>query len=96
MNPTQIQTTLAPIIATISGILAAKFSFFDGATWGALLSGAISMAAIVWGAFAARKAGVTNSAASYADTTVVTDAKTAAATTSPSVQSNTEVKVVSK
>lgn len=97
MNGTQIQTTLAPLVAILGGLLAAKVPFFDAGTWGQILGAIISTGAVVWGAIAAKKTGLATSLASYPDTKVITDKATSDATpNAPDVLSNTDVKVVAK
>ena len=54
MNGTQIQNTLTPIVGFIAGILAAKFAWFDSATWTSILMGVIGLGATIWGAFSTR------------------------------------------
>jgi hypothetical protein len=48
MNSTQVQTSLASVIAFVAGILAAKFTFFDAATWSGIISGLVGIGAIIW------------------------------------------------
>lgn len=55
MNSTQIQNTVTPIVGFIAGILAAKFAWFDAATWAAILMGVVGLGATVWGAISTRK-----------------------------------------
>ena len=63
MNATQIQSTLTPIVGFIAGILAAKFAWFDSATWTAILMGVVGLGATVWGALATRNNAVIAQAA---------------------------------
>lgn len=64
MNPTQTQTTLAPIIAFIAGLLAGKGVFgFDTATWTYIIGGLAGIGTVVWGAIAARKSAIVSTAA---------------------------------
>lgn len=78
MNPTQIQTTLAPILTVISGILATKFAIFDGATWATILSALVAFAGVLWGAWAGRNAAVVSTTAGLPEVTSVTLDKQAA------------------
>lgn len=95
MNSTQIQTTAAPLVAFLAGLLAGKGVFgLDAATWATIIGSVAALGATIWGAIAATKKGVAASAASYADTKVITDGATAAAITNNDVMSNSEVKVV--
>lgn len=97
MNSTQIQNTLAPIVSFIAGLLTAKFAFFDAATWSAILTGVVGIAATIWGALSSRNSAIASSLVSAVPgTQVVTDAKVANATTSSNVVSNTNAKVVAK
>lgn len=96
MNATQIQTTLAPLISFLAGLAAGKGLFgLDAGTWTTIIGSVAAFGATIWGALAATKSGVAASAASYADTKVITDQKTAASL-GPDVLSNTDVKVVAK
>lgn len=64
MNATQLQTTLAPIVAAIAGFLAGKGYFgWDSQTWIAILGGLGTFAATIWGAIAARKAAIVTTVA---------------------------------
>lgn len=91
MNPTQIQTTLAPLAAAIAGFLAGKGYFgWDAQTWIAILGGVGTFAATIWGAIAARKSAMVTTVANLPevkkdggvilDKTVPTTAALAAAT----------------
>lgn len=56
MTSTQTQTTLAPIIAFLAGLLAGKGVFgFDAATWTLIIGGAAGLAATIWGGIITRK-----------------------------------------
>lgn len=76
MNNTQLQTTIAPIVAATAGFLAGKGYFgFDSQTWIAILGGAGTFAATLWGAFAARKTAIVTTAAALPEVkNVVLDA----------------------
>jgi len=63
MNSTQIQTTLAPIIALISGLIAARVPYFDAGTWGQLIGGIVAFGSLIWSAFATRNTAVISQAA---------------------------------
>jgi hypothetical protein len=74
MNKTQLQTTLAPLVAAIAGFLAGKGYFgWDAQTWIAVLGGIGSLAAVLWGAFATTSSALKNTTANLPATTVVTD-----------------------
>lgn len=78
MNGTQIQTTLAPIITFLAGLLAAKVPFFDLGTWTQIIGAVLGLAGILWGAFTGRPTAVIAQAAALPQVkTVVTDAATA-------------------
>lgn len=63
MNPTQLQTTLAPVLTVLGTLLAAKVPFFDAGTWGQILGGIVAFAGVIWGAFAARSSAVISTTA---------------------------------
>ncbi len=64
MNPTQIQTTIAPIVAAVAGFLAGRGYFgFDQATWISVLAGLGTLIATIWSAVAARKTAIVTTAA---------------------------------
>jgi len=67
MNSTQIQTTFTPIIGFVAGILAAKFAWFDSATWTAILMGVVGLGATIWSALATRNTAVISQAAALPD-----------------------------
>jgi hypothetical protein len=98
VNKTQLQTTLAPLIAAIAGFLAGKGVFgLDAATWATVLGSVATIAAVGWGAVAARKTSLADTVGNLPGTTVVTDKATAdALPANSSVVANTEVKVVPK
>lgn len=78
MNSTQIQNTLTPIVGFIAGILAAKFAWFDSATWSAILMGVVGLGATVWGGISTRNKAVISQAAALPEVDkVVTDPATA-------------------
>lgn len=64
MNQTQIQTTLAPLIALGAGFLAGKGVFgIDAAGWTVLIGGAVGFGATVWGVLVGRKASLVTTVA---------------------------------
>jgi hypothetical protein len=71
MNPTQLQTTLAPIITVLGTLLAARIPFFDAGTWGQILGGIVAFAGVIWGAFAARSSAVISTTANLAEVSKV-------------------------
>lgn len=80
MNKTQLQTTLAPLIAAIAGFLAGKGVFgLDAQTWISILGGVGALAATIWGAAAARSQALKDTTGGLPNTTVVTDKASAAA-----------------
>jgi hypothetical protein len=97
VNKTQLQTTLAPIIAAAAGFLAGKGYFgLNAVDWTTILGSAAAIVATGWGAVAARKTSLADTLGQNG-TIVVTDKKTAdALPANNSVVSNTDMKVVSK
>lgn len=74
MNKTQLQTTLAPLVAAIAGFLAGKGIFgFDAQTWISILGGFGALVATIWGATAARAQALKDTTGTLPNTTVVTD-----------------------
>lgn len=65
MNSTQVQTTLAPLVAFLAGLLAGKGVFgLDAATWATLIGAVAAFGATIWGAIAARKTAIISQVAS--------------------------------
>lgn len=95
MNPTQVTSTVAPIIAFIAGVLSTKFAFFDQQTWIAIITAIAGAVAVVWNAIATRNK---NMAQTLGDQgmKVVAPPDVAAATKSINVVSSADVKVVQK
>lgn len=82
MNGTQIQTTLAPLIAFFAGLLAGKGVFgLDAATWAQVIGGAAGFAATIWGIIATRKTAMVSTVAAMPEVTKVELDKTAPGTT---------------
>lgn len=80
MNKTQLQTTLAPLIAAIAGFLAGKGVFgLDSATWATILGSIGALGAAIWGAVATRSQALKDTTGGLPNTTVVTDRASAAA-----------------
>lgn len=80
MNKTQLQTTLAPMIAALAGFLAGKGIFgLDSATWATILGSVGALAAAIWGAVATRSQALKDTTGGLPNTTVVTDRESAAA-----------------
>jgi hypothetical protein len=64
MNPTQIQTTVAPLIAFFAGLLAGKGVFgLDATTWTTIIGAIVAAGAAVWGAIATRGTSLITAAA---------------------------------
>jgi hypothetical protein len=64
MNPTQLTTTLAPLIAFFAGLLAGNHVFgLDAATWTSVIGGAAGLVATVWAAIATRQKNLVNTVA---------------------------------
>lgn len=98
MNQTQIQTTAAPLIAFLAGLLAGKGVFgLDAATWATAIGAFVAFGATIWGLVSTRKTALANTLGNIPGTTVITDAATAnALPANNSVVSSADVKVVSK
>jgi hypothetical protein len=88
MNSTQIQTTFTPIIGFIAGILAAKFAWFDSATWTAILMGVVGLGATIWGALATRNNAVISQAAALPEVQSIKLEPSASASTVAATPSN--------
>ena len=68
MNPTQIQTTVAPIVAFFAGLLAAKGAFgLDATAWTTIIGAVIACGATVAGAIATRGTNLITAAAKQTD-----------------------------
>jgi len=64
MNPTQWQTSLAPIISFFAGLLAARVPFLDAGGWGQVLGGIMGLVATIWGGVAAKQSSLVSTVAS--------------------------------
>ncbi len=96
MNTTQATTTAATIAAFIAGILSTKFTFFDNATWLAIVTALITVGGAVI-AYLTRGTALVNQVGNMAGTTVVTTPVIAnSLPDNTSVQASNEVKVVPK
>lgn len=96
MNSTQVKSILTPLIGLAAVWLASKFPLLDPATWNTLVSTVVFTVVGIVLTVLTGKNQLADSLAAYPDTKVVTDRATAAATSSPDVVSNTDVKVVPK
>lgn len=64
MNPTQIQTTVAPLVAFFAGLLAGKGVFgLDATTWTTVIGAIVASGAAIWGAIATRGTNLITAAA---------------------------------
>jgi uncharacterized membrane protein len=64
MNPTQIQTTLAPLVAFFAGLLAGKGVFgLDATTWTTVIGAIVAGGAAIWGAIVTRGSSLISAAA---------------------------------
>lgn len=78
MNKTQLQTTLAPIIAVLAGALAAKgWLGLDAAGWSTIIGSVIALGAILWPAIVTRRQSLKDTVGNMPNTAVVTDAASA-------------------
>jgi hypothetical protein len=68
MNPTQIQTTVAPLVAFFAGLLAGKGVFgLDATTWTTVIGAIVASGAAIWGAIATRGSSLIAAAANQDD-----------------------------
>lgn len=71
MNQTQVTTTAASIAAFIAGILSTKFTFFDQATWLAIVTALITIGGAVV-AYLTRGTALADTVGKMSGTTVIT------------------------
>jgi len=72
MNTVQTQTTIAPLIAFVAGLLAGKGVFgLDAATWATILGGAVAFGVTIWTAFTTSKKALITSVANQAEVKAV-------------------------
>lgn len=64
MNSTQLQTTLAPIVSFLAGLLAAKVPFLDAGAWTQIIGGLLGLGGVIWGGIATKKAALVSQVAS--------------------------------
>lgn len=68
MNATQLQTTLAPLVAFFAGLLAGKGVFgWDSEMWVTILGAVVGVVGTIWGAIAARKAAMVSTVANMTE-----------------------------
>ena len=94
MNPTQITTTAAPIIAFLAGLAAGRGLFgWDQATWITVLTGLAGLGATIWAAVTTRKTAMVTAVANMPEVKAVTLDATApgAAAVSAATPSNVAV-----
>lgn len=73
MNSTQIQTTIAPLVTFIAGLLAGKGVFgLDAATWATIVGGVVGLGATIWAAITTRKTAIINEAAAQPEVKSIT------------------------
>lgn len=63
MNPTQLQTTLAPLVVMLGSLLAAKVPFFDAGTWGQILGAMLAFGGVIWAGVATRQSAIISTVA---------------------------------
>lgn len=74
MNKTQLQTTLAPIIATIAGALAAKgWLGLGAADWTTIIYSLVATGAVLWPVIVTRAQSLKDTVGKMSNTTVITD-----------------------
>lgn len=82
MNTTQIQTTLAPIVAFLAGLLAGKGVFgWDSQTWITVIGGLLGAVGTIWAAIVTRKTAQVASVAAMPEVAAVVTTSTAAGNT---------------
>lgn len=84
MNPTQLQTTLAPIVSFFAGLLAAKVPWLDAGAWTQIIGGILAVAGVIWGAVAAKPSSLAATTQTFQGVNVTTD-QTAAPTVAAAV-----------
>lgn len=67
MNGTQVQTTIAPLVSFLAGLLAAKVPWLDVGAWTSIIGGILGVGATLWGAFAAKKTSLISTVAAQPD-----------------------------
>ena len=96
MNVTQIQTTLAPLIAAFAGFLAGRGVFgLDAQSWIAIIGALLGAGATIWGAIATRKTAIVSQVAALPEVKEVTLDRTVAGTAALSNATPNNVKVSS-
>lgn len=64
MNSTNIQTTIAPLVTFLAGILAGKGVFgLDAATWATIVGAILGLGATIWAAVTTRNTAIISQAA---------------------------------
>jgi hypothetical protein len=78
MNKTQLQTTLAPIIAIVAGAFAARgWHGLGTADWTTIIGSLVAAGAILWPAIVTRAQSLKDTVGKMPKTTVVTDSASA-------------------
>lgn len=88
MNSTQIQTTLAPLVTLLGGLLALKVPYFDAGTWGQILGGIIGFGSLIWTAIVTRNTAVISQAAALPEVQSIKLEPTAAKATVDATPAN--------
>lgn len=58
MNTTQIQTTLAPLVSFLAGLLAAKIPWLDAGAWTQIIGALMGVGATIWAAVATKNSSI--------------------------------------
>ena len=77
MNTTQWQTTLAPIVAFLAGLAAAKLPFLDLGTWTQVIGWIVGIAATALSAFVTKQSSLISTVSNMDDVKTVTLAASA-------------------
>lgn len=88
MNGTQIQTTLAPLVSFLAGLLAAKVPFLDVGSWASIIGAVLGVAATIWAAFTTRNNAVISQAATLPEVQSIKLDPTATAATVSATPAN--------
>ncbi len=67
MNGTQIQSTLAPLVSFLAGLLAAKIPWLDTGAWTQILGALMGVGATIWAAVATKKTSLITTVANDPD-----------------------------
>ena|SRR5438445_2628752 len=81
MNPTQLQTLVAPLVTFFAGLLAGKGVFgLDAGSWTTIIGGAAGLGATIWATVATRQTALVSTVAAMPEVKSVTLTPTAPST----------------